>query len=147
RERPVVGPGLGDRSAARLRAGPVGHLGSRLAVAVGRCRATARRAGRDGARQTRQERTMRLSDFIVSNLEPILSEWETFARTHIPAGEAMDVAALRDHAADILKTVAADLQQWQSERERAEKSKGEAERPPGTADTAAQTHGALRAEA
>jgi signal transduction histidine kinase len=79
---------------------------------------------------------MRLSDFIVSNLEPILSDWETFARTHIPAGEAMDVGALRDHAADILRTVATDLQCRQSERER-----------PGTADTAAQTHGALRAEA
>src|SRR4051812_50036528 len=90
---------------------------------------------------------MRLSDFIVANLEPILSEWETFARTHIPAGEAMDVAALRDHAADILMTAAADLQCRQSERERAEKSKGEAEAPSGAADTAAQTHGALRAEA
>src|SRR4051812_37852366 len=90
---------------------------------------------------------MRLSDFIVANLEPILSEWETFARTHIPAGEAMDVAALRDHAADILKTAAADLQCRQTERERSEKSKGEAEAPAGGADTAAQTHGALRAEA
>jgi hypothetical protein len=38
---------------------------------------------------------MRLSDFIVANLEPILAEWETFARTHIPAGEAMDVAGDR----------------------------------------------------
>jgi len=83
----------------------------------------------------------------VSNLEPILAEWETFARTHIPAGEAMDVAALRDHAAAILKTVAADLRCRQSERERAEKSKGDAEVPPGAADTAAETHGALRAEA
>ena len=90
---------------------------------------------------------MRLADFIVSNLEPILAEWETFARTHVPAGEAMDVAALRDHAADILKTVAADLQCRQSERERADKSKGDAEVPRGTADTAAETHGALRAEA
>jgi signal transduction histidine kinase len=90
---------------------------------------------------------MRLADFIVSNLEPILAEWEAFARTHIPAGEAMDVAALRDHAADILKTVAADLQCRQTERERAEKSKGEAEPPAGAADTAAETHGALRAEA
>jgi signal transduction histidine kinase len=90
---------------------------------------------------------MRLADFIVSNLEPILAEWETFARTHIPAGEAMDVAGLRDHAADILKTVAADLQCRQSERERAEKSKGDAEPTPGAADTAAQTHGSLRAEA
>src|SRR4051794_39104312 len=90
---------------------------------------------------------MRLSDFILSNLEPILAEWETFARTHVPAGEAMDVAALRDHAADILKTVALDLQCRQSERARAEKSKGDAEAPAGAADTAAQTHGALRAEA
>ena len=90
---------------------------------------------------------MRLSDFIVANLEPILAEWETFARTHIPAGEAMDVAALRDHAADILTTIAADLQCRQTERERSEKSKGEAEAPAGAADTAAQTHGALRAEA
>ena len=48
---------------------------------------------------------MRLADFIATNLEPILAEWEAFARTHIPAGEAMDVAGLRDHAADILKTV------------------------------------------
>src|SRR4051794_9907028 len=90
---------------------------------------------------------MRLSDFIVGNLESILEEWQTFARTHIPAGEAMDGAALRDHAADILTTVAADLQCRQSERERAEKSKGDAEVPPGAADTAAQTHGTLRAEA
>src|SRR3954463_15238190 len=90
---------------------------------------------------------MRLADFIVANLEPILAEWETFARTHIPAGEAMDVAALRDHAADILKTVAADLQCRQTERERSEKSKGEVEAPAGAADTAAQTHGTLRAEA
>ena len=90
---------------------------------------------------------MRLADFIATNLEPILAEWEAFARTHIPAGEAMDVAGLRDHAADILKTVAADLRRPQSERERGEKSKGDAEPRPGAADTAAETHGALRAEA
>src|SRR4051794_3156616 len=90
---------------------------------------------------------MRLSEYIVANLEPILAEWEAFARTHIPAGEAMDVAALRDHAADILKTVAADLQCRQTERERSEKSMGDAEVPAGAADTAAETHGALRAEA
>ena len=89
---------------------------------------------------------MRLADFIATNLEPILVEWEAFARTHIPAGEAMDVAGLRDHAADILKTVAADLRRPQTEREREEKSKGDAEPRPGAADTAAETHGALRAE-
>ena len=90
---------------------------------------------------------MRLSDFITANLEPILAEWEGFARTHIPAGEVMDGTGLRDHAADILKTVARDLRTPQTERERGEKSKGEAVALPEADDTAAQTHGALRAEA
>src|SRR3954464_5783086 len=90
---------------------------------------------------------MRLADFIASNLEPILADWEAFARTHIPAGEAMDVDGLRDHAADILKTVARDLRRPETERERGEKSMGEVEPRPGAADTAAQTHGTLRAEA
>jgi signal transduction histidine kinase len=90
---------------------------------------------------------MRLSDFIASNMEPILAEWEAFARTHIPAGESMDVASLRDHAADILKAVARDLRTPQTECERGEKAQGDAEPRPGAADTAAETHGALRAEA
>src|SRR4051794_7912212 len=90
---------------------------------------------------------MRLADFIGANLEPILADWEAFARTHIPAGEAMDVAGLRDHAAGILKAVAKDLRSPQSERARREKARGEVEAPPGAADTAAETHGALRAEA
>src|SRR3954469_18433108 len=68
---------------------------------------------------------MRLADFIATNLEPILAEWETFAHTQIPAGEAMDVAGLRDHAADILKAVARDLRRPQTERERGEKAMGE----------------------
>lgn len=90
---------------------------------------------------------MRLADFIAANPEPILAEWEAFARTHVPAGEVMDVAALRDHAAGMLRAVSEDLRTRQSERERAGKSKGHAEPRPGAADTAAETHGALRAEA
>jgi hypothetical protein len=90
---------------------------------------------------------MRLADFIAANPEPILAEWEAFARTHVPAGEVMDVAALRDHAADMLTGVAKDLRTHQSELERDEKSKGDAAAEPGAADTAAETHGALRAEA
>ena len=37
----------------------------------------------------------RLSSFIRTNIEPILDEWETFARS-LPQGESMDVGALRD---------------------------------------------------
>lgn len=89
---------------------------------------------------------MRLADFIGANLEAILLEWEAFARDYVPAGEVMDVTALRDHAADILKAVTADLRTPQTERARAEKAKGQAGPLPGAADTAAETHGSLRAE-
>ncbi len=41
---------------------------------------------------------MRLADFILKNIEPILQEWEDFAKTLTPAAEGMDSVALRDHA-------------------------------------------------
>lgn len=65
---------------------------------------------------------MRLADFIVSNLEPILSEWESFARSIVSA-EAMDALALRDHAGDILLATVRDMQSPQSAIERAAKSR------------------------
>jgi hypothetical protein len=40
---------------------------------------------------------MRLADFILANIEPILAEWESFARSVCPGGE-MDALELRDHA-------------------------------------------------
>ena len=40
---------------------------------------------------------MRLADFILANREQILAEWETFARTCVPASGTMDVAGLSDH--------------------------------------------------
>jgi hypothetical protein len=44
---------------------------------------------------------MRLADFILANIEPILAEWEDFARRIWPAplkDPGNDPAALRDHA-------------------------------------------------
>ena len=40
---------------------------------------------------------MRLANFILDNLEPILQSWEDFART-ILGSRSMDTEALRDHA-------------------------------------------------
>ena len=51
---------------------------------------------------------MRLADFILSNLEAILAEWEEFARNLTP-GSAMSVIALRDHAESILRVTASDM--------------------------------------
>jgi len=89
---------------------------------------------------------MRLADFILANSEAILHEWEAFARTCAPASGTMDVAALRDHAAVMLETIAADLSRPQSAREQKAKSEGRAPAPPtGTRPTAAEEHGAGRA--
>ena len=88
---------------------------------------------------------MRLGDFIVANREPILADWEAFARTCAPASGTMDIAALRDHADAMLTVIAADLATPQGRRAQAEKSKGQARAPDPAAPTAAGEHGAGRA--
>lgn len=67
---------------------------------------------------------MRFSDFINHNIDTILLEWEVFARA-LPPGKDMDVRQLRDHAREILETIAEDMDLVQSQAERANKSKGE----------------------
>lgn len=86
---------------------------------------------------------MRLSKFITENIEEIIAEWESFARTILPAAETMDSLTLRDHAKLILKAAAKDIETDQTDREQSDKSKGLAPVLAG-AETAATTHGALR---
>ena len=90
--------------------------------------------------------TVRLADFITANTEPILAEWVAFAETCGPAGREMDIAALRDHAVDMLKVIVADLRTSQTDSEQKEKSQGNAEPAPDGIETAAEVHGAGRAE-
>lgn len=89
---------------------------------------------------------MHLSEFIVSNREPILSEWEAFARSCAPASGSMDIAALRDHANEMLTVIATDLETPQDKSEQKEKSKGNAPSAEINGATAAEEHGAGRAE-
>ena len=87
----------------------------------------------------------KLSHFIRDNTEQILVEWETFARG-LPMAGSMDIAALRDHAKEMLGVIARDLEVPQTGGEQADKAKGKSdadERGPPT--TAAQEHGAARA--
>src|SRR6478736_8953193 len=85
---------------------------------------------------------MRLSQFIKHNVEPILVEWETFARTMIPPAETMSVVDLRDHAHEILLAIADEMETLQTEDQREAKSKGLAPREP--AASFAAEHGGLR---
>jgi signal transduction histidine kinase/ActR/RegA family two-component response regulator len=67
---------------------------------------------------------VRLADFILANTEPILVEWESFARSIWPKGVTADPADLRDEAEGILRATVADMQSDQTGAQQAEKSKG-----------------------
>ncbi len=84
----------------------------------------------------------RLSDFIRSNIEPLLQAWEEFARTIEPPASTMDDQELRDHAHQMLLAFAADLDVPQSDRERSAKSQGQGQR--NSRDSAAETHAEAR---
>jgi signal transduction histidine kinase len=84
-----------------------------------------------------------LGDFIQDNLEPILQEWEEFARSLAPLA-GMDKHALRDHAQAMLDAVVVDMQEPQSERQRRAKSEGQGPSPEAGLDHAAQLHAVAR---
>lgn len=67
---------------------------------------------------------MRLADFILGNVELIISEWETFASS-LESGATMTKPALRDHVQGILLTTVRDMQTSQSPVQQAKKSKGD----------------------
>lgn len=88
---------------------------------------------------------MRLPEFILGNVEPILAQWETFARSIWP-GPTANPAELRDHAGAILRTAALDMQSSQSTKQQADKSKGEGSggRCSDPVNSAAEAHGIER---
>ena len=88
---------------------------------------------------------MALADFIAANTEAIISEWVVFAATCGPA-DTMDRTELRDHALEMLQSIVADLRTPQTDAEQVAKSKGQADLSTAVEDTAAEVHGADRAE-
>ena len=97
------------------------------------------------ARANRQ-RVMRLADFILTNRAKILEEWQAFALTCTPASGSMGIAALSDHASEMLTVIAEDLKTPQGSHEQAEKSKGLAPETKTDVKTPAEKHGTGRAE-
>lgn len=88
---------------------------------------------------------MKLSAFILSNEEGILSDWDAFARS-IDAIDSMDFAELRDHAQGILRVIASDLDKPRAERDQSDRAKGLFDADENKVDTPAQFHGEARAE-
>ncbi len=88
---------------------------------------------------------MRLSEFILTERERILSEWEAFARTLMPASSGMSPSAIRDHGSEILDAVARDMEESQSGDEQSQKSKGKG--AGDDVDAVGHIHAGLRLEA
>jgi signal transduction histidine kinase len=89
---------------------------------------------------------MRLSDFILGEMDAIVAQWQAFAATRLPAAASMTPLALRDHAREILEAVASDLRSSQTREAQSAKSKGEAPVLSDAPETAAQSHAVLRAK-
>lgn len=89
------------------------------------------------------ENDIKLSEFIVQEMPAILQEWEDFARTIQPHGEQIDAIKLRDHAEEMLRAIAIDIDTPQSATEGADKSQGLVKPLTGT-DTAPETHASTR---
>ncbi len=89
---------------------------------------------------------MRLGEFILSCEEAILTEWEQYASTLLPAANSMSAVRLRDHAGQLLRVIAKDLGQSQTAFQQSEKSRGKAPVDPALPDTAAELHAILRAQ-
>jgi signal transduction histidine kinase/ActR/RegA family two-component response regulator len=92
---------------------------------------------------------MRLAKFILTNIEPILIEWEDFARSIWPTtlnDPANDPATLRDHAEIILRATAAEMMSDQTALEQSDKSKGHGHdrAAGGHIDRASGQHGSAR---
>lgn len=85
---------------------------------------------------------MTLSTFILANIEPILQEWENYAETIFSETQPQNKKMLRDHAKNMLKGIATDIELTQSKSERVEKSMGSAQ----SEITAADEHGIARME-
>ena len=83
---------------------------------------------------------MRLSNYILKNLECILQEWEDFAASLFPADEQPDRVTLRDHGKLMLEAIAADLARPETEWDADQKAKGNRD----VKDTAAASHGVER---
>ena len=91
------------------------------------------------------EAPMRLAEFIKVHSATIVAEAANYARSLAPLAHESE-ATLRDHIPKILDAIVLDLEASQTRDEARAKSLGRAAMVAGAPDSAAQTHGRLRAK-
>jgi len=85
-----------------------------------------------------------LADFILTNMDLILEDWEEFAQSLFPAA-ALSKRTLQDHAKEILQAVAADIARPRSSQVREEKSKELTPQDSSALNAAGEKHAQARA--
>lgn len=96
---------------------------------------------------------MKLSDFLTDHMDQILAEWDEYAEKMTPAADDMTARELRDHAEQMLRAIATEIDSRAPVHDPADPEDGDSEGDPeGEAEQAADTgsaaakHGALRQE-
>lgn len=84
---------------------------------------------------------MSLTEFLRSNVEPILGEWDEFAKKIYPT-EKLNAPVMRDHARGIIHVILTDLESAQNELQQQAKSHGMGPQAP--IATEAELHGSSR---
>ena len=85
---------------------------------------------------------MRLAEFIRTNNAPIIRDWESFAKSFVPAAGSMSPLTLRNHIKQMLAFIADDMETAQTPADQLLKSHGE--KPRSSYPSAAETHASLR---
>jgi signal transduction histidine kinase len=85
---------------------------------------------------------IKLSTFILDQMDQILACWDDYALTMTPAADKMSLHALRDHSEAMLRAVALDIDSPQTGREQRDKSQGGSTED--ASNSAASEHGHLR---
>jgi signal transduction histidine kinase len=83
---------------------------------------------------------MTLAKYIQQEINPIVKEWEAFARTSIPPAHHLSVEELSDHARVLLLAVVADMQTTQAKQAKHEKSRGDLPNNSPEVTETAQSH-------
>ena len=86
---------------------------------------------------------MKLSLFLTVHHKEILLEWDKFAKTHSPTNSSTSIRGLRDHAHQLLRAIATDIQADQSDKQQTKKSMGGGS-PQEDIGMAAIAHGTMR---
>lgn len=87
---------------------------------------------------------MHIADFVEQEIDYIVDEWVAFARTRVPLSHELSTEELADHAKVLLLSLSADVRDRQSERERHDKSQGNAQENAPEITRIARDHAAQR---